>query len=101
MHSTSLTLLSSLHVKGLTQRCYVWSDQDYKLALTLLNFQGGTKPPTTTTHGPHLQLVQATSGLGCYITRFLVYWIGCKDRLRQRQHEDQVINTSSKTKSCF
>jgi hypothetical protein len=42
-HSTPLTILSLLHVKGLTQRCYVWSNKDYKLALTLLNFQGGTK----------------------------------------------------------
>ena len=41
--STSLTLLSSLHIKGLTRRCYIWNDKDYKLALTLLDFQGGTK----------------------------------------------------------
>jgi hypothetical protein len=43
MRSTSLTLSSSLCVKGLTLRCYVWNDKDYKLALTLLNFQDGTK----------------------------------------------------------
>jgi hypothetical protein len=42
--STSLTLLSSLCEKGLTWRCYVWNDKSYKLALILLNFQGGTKP---------------------------------------------------------
>ena len=24
--------------------CYVWNDKTYKLALTLINFQGGTKP---------------------------------------------------------
>jgi hypothetical protein len=35
---TSLTLSSSLHVKRLTQRCYVWNDKAYKLAPTLLNF---------------------------------------------------------------
>ena len=28
--STSLTLLSLLRVKGLTQRSYIWSDLDYK-----------------------------------------------------------------------
>jgi hypothetical protein len=27
----------------LTRICYVWSHKDYKLALTLLNYQGGTK----------------------------------------------------------
>lgn len=32
-HITSLTLSSSLHVKWLTQRCYVWNDKDYKLAI--------------------------------------------------------------------
>jgi hypothetical protein len=50
--STSLTLLSSLRVKRLTQRWYAWNNKDYKLALTLLNYQGGTKPPTTTPHVP-------------------------------------------------
>jgi hypothetical protein len=40
----SLTLSSSLHVKGLTWRCYVWNNKDYKLSLTILNFEGGTKP---------------------------------------------------------
>jgi hypothetical protein len=39
MRSTSLTLSSSLRVKGLTRRCYVWNANAYKLALTLLNFQ--------------------------------------------------------------
>jgi hypothetical protein len=43
MHSTSLTLSSSLYVKGLIQSCYIWNDRDYKLAHTLLNFQSGTK----------------------------------------------------------
>jgi hypothetical protein len=43
-HRTSLTLLSLLRIKRLTQRCYVWNDKAYELALTLLNFQGGTKP---------------------------------------------------------
>jgi hypothetical protein len=33
-----LTLLSSLRVKMLTWRCYVWNDKDYKLVLTLLIF---------------------------------------------------------------
>ena len=43
--STSLTLSSSFHLKGLTRRCYVCSDKDYnKLAITFLNFQGSTKP---------------------------------------------------------
>jgi hypothetical protein len=41
--STSLTLLSWLNVKGLTQRWYVRNDKAYKLPLILLNFQGGTK----------------------------------------------------------
>ena len=36
--STLLTLLSSLHVKGLAWRWYDWNKKDYKLALTLLNF---------------------------------------------------------------
>jgi hypothetical protein len=49
MCSTSLILSSSLRVKGLTQRCYVWNDKAYKLALTLLNFQGGTKPTNNNT----------------------------------------------------
>ena len=40
---TSLIPLSSLRVKGLTQRCNVWNNKDYKLARTLLNFQGGIK----------------------------------------------------------
>jgi hypothetical protein len=44
MRSTSLALSSSLRVKGLTQRCYVWNNKTYELALTLLDFQGGTKP---------------------------------------------------------
>jgi hypothetical protein len=43
-HSTSLTLSSSLYVKGLTYRYNDWNDKAYKLAFTLLNFQGGTKP---------------------------------------------------------
>jgi hypothetical protein len=42
--SISLTFLSSFCVKGLTWWCYVWKDKGYKLALTLLNFQGSTKP---------------------------------------------------------
>jgi len=42
--SSSLTLLFSLRVKGLTRRCYVWNDNVYKLALTLINFEGSTKP---------------------------------------------------------
>jgi hypothetical protein len=53
MRSTSLTLSSSLHVKGLTQRCYIWNDKAYKLALTLLSFQGGAKP-TNHNHTNHL-----------------------------------------------
>ena len=44
MCSTSPTLSSSLRVKRLTQRCYLWNAKASKLALTLLNFQGGTKP---------------------------------------------------------
>jgi hypothetical protein len=71
MHSTSLTLLSSLHVKGLTWRCYVWNNKAYKLAFTLLNFRGGTKATNNTPHvplrphGSTSQLLQATNGLGC------------------------------------
>jgi hypothetical protein len=42
--NTSLTLSSSLLVERLTQRCYIWSNKDYKLALTHLNFQSGIKP---------------------------------------------------------
>jgi hypothetical protein len=77
MRSTSLTLSSSLRVKGLTWRCYIWNDKSYKLALTLLNFQGSTKPTNTTPHvslglhGPTSQLLQATNGLGCYTHRQL------------------------------
>ena len=41
---SSLTLSSSLRVKELTQMYYIWNDKAYKLALTLLNFQGGTNP---------------------------------------------------------
>jgi hypothetical protein len=44
-HSTSLMLpSSSLRVKGLIRMCYIWNDKAYKLALTHLNFQCGTKP---------------------------------------------------------
>jgi hypothetical protein len=50
--STSLTLSSSLCVKGLTRRCYVWNDKAYKLALTLINFRCGNKPTNSTLHVP-------------------------------------------------
>jgi hypothetical protein len=70
--STSLTLSFSLRVKGLTRRCYVWNNKDYKLALTLLNFQCGTKHTnnnhictTWATRGPTSPLLQATNGMGC------------------------------------
>lgn len=33
MHSTSIIILFLLRIKGLTQRCYVWSDKDYKIVL--------------------------------------------------------------------
>jgi len=36
-HSTSLTLSSSLRVKGSTRRCYGWRTKAYKLAPPLLN----------------------------------------------------------------
>jgi hypothetical protein len=41
---TSHTLSFLLCVKGLIRWCYVWNNKAYKLALTLLDFQGGIKP---------------------------------------------------------
>jgi len=74
--STSLTLSSSLHVKELTRRCYVWN-KTYKLALTLLDYQGGTKSTNYNStkplgpRGPITQLLQTSSGLGCYSFSFI------------------------------
>jgi hypothetical protein len=52
--SISLTFSSLLRLKWLTWRCYVWNNKDYKLALTVLNFQGGTKPTNyNSSHVPH------------------------------------------------
>lgn len=46
--------LPSLCVKGLTWRCNVWNDKDYKLVLTILNFSKVVEnPPTITHHVPH------------------------------------------------
>jgi hypothetical protein len=53
MCSTSLILSSSLRVKGLTHKCYIWNDKAYKLALALLNFQVVLNFLTTTPHVPH------------------------------------------------
>ena len=73
-HNISLTLLSSLHVKGLTRRCYVCNDKAYMLAFSLLNFQGDTKLTnhnhtwaTWATWANFTILLQATNELGCYI----------------------------------
>jgi hypothetical protein len=77
--STSVTLLSSLHVKWLTQRCYDWNDA-YKVALTLINIQDCTKPTNHKyicalgPHGPTSQLIQATNGVGYYIHPPLKGW---------------------------
>ena len=46
LHSTPLTLSSSLRVKGLTRRCYIWYTRVYMLVLLSLNYQCGTKPTT-------------------------------------------------------
>ena len=48
-----LTLSSPLRGKELTRRCYICNDKDYKLALILLNFYGGTKP-TNRNHTCHM-----------------------------------------------
>jgi hypothetical protein len=87
MYSTALTLSSSLHVKGLTWRCYDWNNESYMLILTQLNNQCGTNPTTSLPLLDHLgsnhNYYKATNGQGCY-NQPLKGW-------RPRQHTIYII----------
>jgi hypothetical protein len=70
MHSTPLMILLSLHVKGLTQRCYGWNNKVYILTITHLNNQCETNPtsslPLLAHLGPNHNYEKATNWLRCY-----------------------------------
>jgi hypothetical protein len=72
MCSTSLTLSSLPCVKGLTRKCYVCNKKDYKLGLTLVNFEDGTKPTNYNSScaiwvRPTSELLHIFNELRCYI----------------------------------
>jgi len=56
--------------RRLTHMCYIWNNKAYKVALTLLDYQGGTK---TTNYNSTATWVNNTTTidflLGCYIHR--------------------------------
>jgi hypothetical protein len=88
MHSTSLMLpFSSLHVKGLTRRCYCWNNEGYMLTLTQLKNQCGTNPTTSLPLlcllGPKHNYYRLLTGWGITVNPPLTCVGPCKCESRQ------------------